>query len=230
MDDLHMPWTRDTYAPMVGRALWENLPQVIGGGLLVGLLCAPAFVLFSVGYLAPTVLVGVVTVAPAWSALLVCHRALLDGEARPNRHFWPSLRRYWRGSVQLGLVAAFPLLATLSTLPLLQQEEIPLIVWLGLAADFFGMALMAALLLYAFPLLIEINETTRPNVLWLYRHALQFASRHLPNTLGLMGMGILLGFAVVYISWGLLLIAPAVFALFVAGNARLVLQHAGQKS
>lgn len=230
MDELNMPWTRDTYAPMVGRALWENLPQVIGGGLLFSLLCTPAFVLFSVGYLAATVLVGIVTVGPAWSALLVCERALLNGEARPNRHFWPSLRRYWRGSVQLGLVAAFPLLATLSTLPLLRQEEVPPIVWLGLAADFFGMALMAALLLYSFPLLTEPNESTNSSVIGLYRHALRVASQHLPNTLGLMGMAILLGFAVVYLSWGLLLMVPAIFALFVTSNALLVFQRTIQKS
>ncbi|MCB9148003.1 MAG: DUF624 domain-containing protein [Caldilineaceae bacterium] len=230
MDDLHVPWTRDSYAPLVSRALWENLPQVIGGGLLFGLLCAPAFVLFSIGYLAPTVLIGVITVAPAWSALLVCQRALLNGEARPNRHFWPSLRRYWRGSIQLGLVAAFPILATLVTLPLLAQNAIPPIVWLGLAADGFGMALMAALLLYAFPVLVETAHREHPTVWGLYRRALHLASRHLPNTLGLMGMGILFGFAVLYISWGLLLITPAVFALFVASNALLVLQHASQKS
>jgi hypothetical protein len=223
MDDLRIQWTRDSYVPLVGQALWENLPQVIGSGLLFSLFCAPAFILFSVGYLAPTVLVGVITIAPAWSALLVCQRALLNGEAQPNRHFWPGLRRYWRRSMQLGLVAAFPLLATLTTLPLLQQEPIPRIVWLGLVADCFGMALMAALLLYAIPLLIETNETTCPNIFWLYRSALHLAGQHLFHTLGLIGMGILLGFAVVYISWGLLLIAPALFALFVAGNAQLAL-------
>ena len=223
MEDLHVQWTRDSYAPLVGRALWENLPQVIGGGLLFGLLCAPAFVLFSIGYLAPTVLVGVITVAPAWSALLVCQRAALNGEVRPNRHFWRALQSYWRRSVQLGLVAAFPILATLATLPLLAQNAVPPIVWLGLAADFFCMALMAALLLYAFPLLIETDKTFCPSVFGLYRRSLFLASQYLVNTLGLLSMGILLAFAVAYISWGLLLIAPAVFAMCVAGNALFVL-------
>ena len=52
-------------ATLLGKLLeFLLLFQGFGFGLLFGLLCVPAFVLFSIGYLAPTVLIGVITVAP----------------------------------------------------------------------------------------------------------------------------------------------------------------------
>lgn len=218
MDELQ-PLRPDTYVSLVVQKLWENLPSVLWGGLLFSLCCLPAFALFAVGWLAPTVVVGALTIAPAWAALLAYERTLfLDDQGKTNI-FLHALRTYWRRSALLGGLAVFPLLMTLTTLPLLTQADVPLLVWIGLGADFFGMALMAALLLYAFPLLVHTDQGVRV----LLRDALILTSRQPFNTVGLLGMGILFGFAVGYFSLGLLFLLPAIYGMFVVANCLLVL-------
>ena len=135
---------RDTYVLFVCRQIWEELPRVLGNGLLFSLCCAPTFVLFALGFLAPTLLVSVITIAPAWAALLAVQLNMVSDGVLPTINFGRALRHYWRRSTLFGLLAAFPVLAALITLPLLQQPTVPLIVWLGLGADLLGMALLAA--------------------------------------------------------------------------------------
>lgn len=212
--------TRETFVVFVCRQLWSELPRVVGNGLLFTLCCAPAFVLFSLGFLAPTVLISVVTIAPGWAALLAVQRNIVSNGVLPAPGFGTAWRRYWRRSTQLGLLTAFPCLAALATLPALQQPPVPRLVWIGLGADLFGMAFLAALLLYAFPLLVHFDYGVKASL----RDGWILAARFPAHTLGLLGFGILSAFAVGYLSLGLLLFLPALYGLFVVGNSLLVLQ------
>ncbi len=210
--------TPDTYVKFVLRTLWENLPQVIGGGVLFSLCCVPAFLLFGLGFLAPTILLAVVTIAPAWCALLAFAHHLIEDEQADFALFRRTLLRQWRGSCLLGMTLAFPLLITLTTLPLLQVEPVPVIVWLGLSADLFMLALVTAVLFYAFPLLLT-QPTALPTLL---RRSLMLAAVHPFNTVGLLAMGLLFAFLIAYVSLGLLLLLPAIYALFIVANYQLV--------
>lgn len=214
---------RDTYVLYICRQLWTELPRVLGCGLLFSLCCAPAFVFFALGLLAPTVLVSIITIAPAWAALLAVQANIVSNGVLPAISFGHAFRHYWRRSNLLGLLAAFPVLAALTTLPLLQQPVVPLVVWLGLGADLLGMALVAALLLYAFPLLVckDVAVRTSLHTGWL------LAALHPWHTLGLLGLGILLAFSVGYFSMGLILLLPTFYGMFIVGNALLVLQSQG---
>lgn len=212
------PLNRDTYVSLVLRTLWENLPQMIGGGLLFSLCCLPAFLLFGVGFLAPTVLVAVVTVAPAWCALLAFTHALLLGERANFRLFWHTLWQRGRNAALLSMVLAFPVLVTLITLPMLQLEPVPPIVWFGLSADLFVIALALALLFYAMPLLFDQPMPPRS----LLRRAAILAGIHPFNTVGLLALELLFGFLIAYVSLGLLLLLPAIYALFIVANYQLV--------
>ncbi|MCE7980102.1 MAG: hypothetical protein DYG89_02825 [Caldilinea sp. CFX5] len=95
-----------------------------------------------------------------------------------------------------------------------------MVVWLGLGADLLGMALMAALLLYAFPFMVYQDSEVKTSLHkgWL------LAALHPWHTLGLLGLSILLAFSVGYFSLGLLFLLPAFYGMFVVGNALLVLQ------
>ena len=210
--------TPDNYVKLVLQTLWENLPQVLGGGLLFSLCCLPAFLLFGLGLLAPTILMAVITIAPAWCALLAVAHRLVQDERGDLVLFLRTLQQRWRSSALLGMVLAFPLLITLTTLPLLQVEPVPLIVWLGLSADLFMLALVTAVLFYAFPLLLT-QPTSLPTLL---RRALLLAAVHPFNSVGLLAMGLLFAFLVAYVSLGLILLLPAIYALFIVANYQLV--------
>lgn len=216
------PLNHETYVGMVLHTLWENLPQFIGFGLLFSLCCVPAFLLFGVGFLAPTVLVAVITVAPAWCALLAVSNALFLGDRAGPRLFWRTIRQRGRAAAALSMVLALPLLAMLTTLPMLQLNPVPRIVWLGLSADGFVIALACAVLYYAFPLLFDQPSYEQPKtVRATLRTALILAAIHPFNTVGLLAMGLLFGFLIAYVSLGLLLLLPAIYALFIVANYQL---------
>ena len=73
--------------------------------------------------------------------------------------------------------------------------------------------------MYAFPLLVLYDAplgTALSNTLVL-------VSRHLSNTLGLLGMGALFGIGIVRLNAGLLLVLPAVWGMLVVNNCRMVM-------
>ncbi len=211
----------DTYVTLIAGKLWDELPRLILGGLFFSIVAIPAFVFFSLGWIFLSIAVSIVTLAPAWAALLAYEFPLLDDKVAKTQLFWNGLRRFWWRSVGLGAMAAFPLLSALLKLPLLQQAVIPTSLWISFAADCFAGSLLAALLLYAFPLLVRNDRGIRQTVhtAWL------LMGRHLFNTLGLLGMGILFAFAIGSISLGLLFLLPAIYGLFVVGNCELVVQE-----
>jgi uncharacterized membrane protein YesL len=113
------------------------------------------------------------------------------------------------------------LFAALLILPGLAQPEVPVVVWLGLAADALGLLILASLYLYAFPLLV-LHDV---DLITALRNALILASRHISNTLGLLGMGVLFAMATRYLSSGLLFFLPAIWGLFIVNNCRLVVSQ-----
>lgn len=211
----------DNYVALVWGTLWGELPRIIVGGAFFSLLAAPAFIVLSLNLILSAILVGILLVAPAWAALLAYEFPLFMAGSVKAATFWLALRRYWLRSVALGALAAFPLVAGLLKTPLLKQAEISPTLWLSFAADFFVAAFMAALLLYAFPIMVRRNLGLRETVYGAWR----LVGRRPVNTVGLLGLCILFGFALAYFSLGLLFLLPAIFGLFVVGNCELVVQQ-----
>lgn len=211
---------RGTYVYVVAQALRDHLPALLKGALLFNLACLPAFCLQGVGWFPPALLAALLLAGPAWSALLTYETRLLQGRNPGATDFWQAFRRSWRPGTQLGLLAVLPLIALRATAPALQAgAPVPAIVWLGLGADFLGLAVAGVLSIYAFPGLAQRKQSA----LACLRDALILASRYPTHSLGLLAMGILFGFGIAYLSWGLLLLLPAVFGLFIAANYLLVL-------
>jgi len=218
MNDMPPP-NQYTYVRLTVVHMWENLPLVLVAALVFTLLCTPVFLLSYMGSLVPALIVGALTIAPAWAALLAQEGEILRDVGTDIRVMFKALRRYWPRCAGLGLLAVVPLLAGLLTLPGLAESQMPAVVWIGLGADAFGLLLLAALYLYAFPLIVlrDMKATTA------VRNALILSSRHISNTIGLLGMGFLFSLATLYVSSGLLLIMPAVWGMFIVNNCRMVM-------
>jgi len=195
-------------------------------GVVFCLLCAPAVLLLYLAPLVPAVLVAVLTVPPAWAALLALEARIAEDRKANLGTMLAAWPRLWTRSVGLGLLAAFPFLVGLLTLPLLSAPQVPTVVWVGLAADAFGLLLLAALYVYAFPLL-ALHDL---GVGVALRNALILSSRHILNTLGLLAMAVLFGFGVAYISPGLLVILPPIWGLFIINNCRMVVAEELERS
>jgi len=209
---------QQTYVRLTARQTWENLAQVLLAGLVFSLLSLPAFLLLVLGLFLPAVILGALTIVPAWAALLAQEAAILQEIQTNLGAIFKSFLRYWGRSARLGLLAAFPLLMTLFTLPSLAQPDVPPIIWIGLTADALGLLLLAILFLYAFPLLVLYDLDLRTAI----QHAFILASRYIMNSFGLLSLGILILLGAIYLSSGLLFILPALGGMFVVNNCRLV--------
>ena len=213
---------RHTYVRLTAASWWENLPLVVLAGAVFSLLCAPAIVLLWLGGpLVPSIIVGTLTMAPGWTALLAQEVDMVEGRKTNVGVMLRAFPRFWLRSACLGLLTTLPLLAALLTLPSLGQPEVPMVVWVGLAADGFMLLLIGCLSLYAYPLFVLHDVSLRDGL----RNAFILAGRHLANTLGLLGMAVLFGFATAYISSGLLFFWPAFWGMFVVNNCRMVLEE-----
>jgi hypothetical protein len=214
-----LPLNRQTYVRQTFWRLWEGLPQVLLASFVFSLGWLPAFSLFILNLPFLAILVGVFTLAPAWALVLAQEAKLLENRGANLGSLVPALKRYGLRSLKLGLLAAFPLVAALLTLPSLAAPGVSPLVWLGLAADALGLLLLITLYLYTFPLLI-LREMEIGAALYT---SLILASRYLMNTLGLLSLGGLFLLAVLYLNSGLMFILPAIWGMFIVNNCRLVI-------
>jgi hypothetical protein len=215
------PLNERTYVWLTAVRLWEHLLLILLAAVVFSVLCAPAFLLLVSGSVIPGLAVSAITLAPAWVALLAQEADVVRDVKTHIGVMLRALPYYWARSVGLGLLAAVPLLAAALILPGLAQPEVPVVIWLGLAADALGLLILVSLSLYAFPLLV-LHDVDLVTAL---RNALILASRHIVNTVGLLGMGVLFAMATLYLSSGLLVFLPAIWGMFIVNNCRLVVSQ-----
>jgi uncharacterized membrane protein YesL len=212
MEELHP----NTFVRLTVSALWENLPLVLLGGICFSLVGAPAFVLSVLDLPYAALVAAILLVWPAWTALLALEAAILEGRKATLGEMLAAFRRFWLRSVRLGVVAALPILVWLWTGGL---PGPPALVWPALILAGAGLLLVMSLALYAVPLLVLHDQ----GIATALRNSAILASRHLTNTLGLVSMGVLAGFAIIYVSPAFLFLLPAICGLFIVNNCRLVL-------
>ena len=202
-----------TYVKLTAIALWDNLPTVLLAGAIFGLATVPLFLCLMLSWWLPAFLTGVLLTAPAWTALLKFSAQILQNYHVPLTSLFYFGRTHWSESTRLGVVAFMPFFlarwVSFMDGPLAANLLIFIfVVWLWLGT----------MLLYAFPLLALHNLDAYTA---LY-NSLILSSRHISNTLGLIGMGVLILLGIFYLNSGLLFILPVLWGLFIVNNCRLV--------
>jgi len=220
------PPTGETYVRMTALSLWENSPLLLLGGLVFTLLCLPTVVLFMLGLLIPASLAAVLTMVPAWAAIIALEAQIVRHASPHIGVMFKALPKFWLRSVGLALLMLFPVLVGLFTLSIVPEPPAPFVVQVGLAADLVGLVLLMALYLYAFPLMV-LHDAPLGAVL---SNALILASHHLSNTLGLLGLGYLFGLGIVHLNLGLVLVLPTVWGIFIVNNCRMVMAEEADSS
>jgi uncharacterized membrane protein YesL len=203
------------------QAIWHELPRVLLGNAMFCLLCAPAISLAFANLLLPAICLAVITVFPAWAALLAFEDKILQGSATTVRDLLRAFTRVWGRSTTLGLLALVPALGAFVALPGLGAQRVHWTVWLALVANALSLLILVALYVYAFPL-VAMHDLSTGMAL---RNALILASRHLWSTFGMMSLAILLVLGVLYVSSGIAFFAPAFFGMFSVSNCKMVVQE-----
>ena len=220
MDESSEQLSPATYVQRSAYHLWYDLPLLLIGGLLFALLCVPSVTLLFLGLYGPALLLAVLTVPPSWAALLYLESLIVRGIQAGIGDMLIAIPRFAGRSVLLTLPLSVPLLAFYLILPALSSPAVPAIVWAALFADVLGILVLCALALYAAPLVVFYNVSARV----AFRNGMLLAARYGANTVGLLGMGVLLFGVALYLHNALFFLLPAVWSLFVVNNCRLVVK------
>ena len=218
-DDLITP---QSYVVDTARALWDNLPQVVIGGLWFSLWAAPAFVLAVFARWALAGLAAILLAAPGWTSLLAWEAALATGRVPPWSRLHTAWRDHWGISVRLAAVAIFPL-AVVQWGSAQTAANAP--GWLSallVCAWLNAVLWLAALLLYALPA-VALYGWDRATAL---RNGLLLAARLPTHTVGLIALYVLCYLAIVAFNGGLIFFLPAIAGLFVVNHVRLAVSLA----
>ena len=215
-----------TYVEVTAVGLWDNLPLILLAGLLFGVICAPAVALYYMQLHAAALAVGVLTIPAGWAALLALEGEAISGRKTTIVVMFRALIRLWRRSVVLGMLVVVPIVSGVWVGGMLAMPEVPPGAWLGLVTDIIGLIVLLPLYLYVFPqvALYDLGVGTALS------NALILASNHISNTLGLLGMSFLFGFAVEYVSSGFLFVLPAIWGVFVVNNCRMLVEEELEKT
>lgn len=207
-----------TYFPATAICLWENLPQVLLGALFFSLACTPSFILIVLGMPWLALCAGLALAAPAWASLLQYEGFFAQGRVRSARLLLTGFRRFWSDSIRLAAIGSALFAVALWLLSADNAGGGAVALYIRGALIVLGFLVLVIVVLYAFPLL-SLYEASLYSAL---HNSVLLSARFIANTLGLVAMAVLLGFAVVYVSFALLLILPAIFGLFVVNNCFLV--------
>lgn len=213
------PLTPRSYAGQTLRALWENLHTVLLGGLIFSVICAPAFVLFILGWTPLALLMAVLTTAPAWTGLLDLADTLLRGKRIAPLTLLRRMRQSAPHSIRLGVLTTWPFVGVYNCARLLNDPNASALAWIGFALFALAALVLFAFALYAFPLLVLRNATAHSAL----RDGALLAARYVTHTMGLVSMAVLGGFAIGVVSPAFLFLLPAFFSVFVMNNCRLTL-------
>jgi uncharacterized membrane protein YesL len=221
VDDKNLPVLNSrNYVKETAIAAWEILPTLLIASFLFLLVCLPALLAFTLGYLGAAILVGVVTVGPGWVALTrLIARALLRESASAGEFFKAFAHFFLRGSL-LGAIWALPLLSASLLLPELATPPVPTSIWISLGTDVAGIFLLSMLSIYTYPQIVMYDV----GIGIALKNSLVLAVRNLGNTIGLLAMAFLLVLLSLKVSYLLLAILPACWLVFVINNCRMVLR------
>jgi hypothetical protein len=214
--------TPQSYVVATVTALWDNLPQVVIGGLWFSLWAAPAFVLAVFERWALAALAAILLAAPGWTSLLAWEAALATGRVPA----WSLLPRAWRGhwaiSARLAAVALFPLAVVYWWLAQTAAAAPGWVRALQGIAWLYAVVWLAAFLLYALPA-VALYGWDRATAL---RNGLLLAATFPTHTVGLIALYVLCYLAIVRLNGGLIFFLPAIAGLFVVNHIRLAVSLA----
>ena len=207
-----------TLVPATLRQLWEEMPVLLAGALLLDVAAGPSLLIAAIsGHVPLACLVALFTVVPVWASY--CYLAGRNAvQCKPYLgDMLGAFLHYYRRSVLVGLPLAILLPLVLVTIRWLGMG-LPLFVTAGIALQALALLAIGLLLIHALPLLAGFDLSVREA--WLYSLALVLRWP-LVGT-GLLSMIFLLMLAARAIGLGAWLVLPLLFVPFQV-NATLML-------
>jgi len=206
------------YVKRTLKDLWEELPLLVLGSLLMDLAAVPAvLILFLTRNVPLASVIGLLTIMPAWVGY--CYtigRNAVGFKLHFGDLLSASLHYYGRSSL-LGIPSVILLLAVMITLPWL-SKDLPMLVVIGIALQAIALLFSCLLLIHALPLLACFDLSLRQALV----NSLILVMRWPIIAVGLLSLSFLLTLAARAIGLGTWLILPLLFAPFEV-NATLML-------
>lgn len=189
--------------------IWDNLPSLLLGNVLFLIFCIPSFVFLLVGDVLLSLWIGCFSIVPAFSGLLYLVAEVIRSRKPTIRSFILGICRFYGRSVILGGLGVLSLLWLLGALNCGRGGPSIMIVSL-LVLSFVRFFLVVTLLAHAFPIMVFWDFPLRETLV----RALLLASHYRIPTAGIISLGFLCIFLIWWTRLGLLVVLPAIWAVF----------------
>jgi uncharacterized membrane protein YesL len=201
--------------------LWTNLPTLLGVCMICLMISLPYILFITLDLYLPSLVIAPFTVAPAFAALLYYAGLLARGtDATPIDALRGLRQVYWR-STTLGILTASILAANQLTYHLkatIIDAEWLIVPW---GIQLALLTFLGLLHIYTFALIALYDAS----VISSLRNAFVLSVRHPGPTFGLISLVLLLSYTLVFFGLGMVVVVPAVLAVFLANNTLILVER-----
>jgi len=200
--------------------LWENLPLLLASDIFFCLFCVPSTILFFSDLILPAIWLSGFTIIPAFSGLVYLTGRIASSKEFSIKDIIVGIYHFYRRSIILGSIIALLLSFILCTLGLINAN--PAQGWLifPLSIQFSALLFIALLLAYIFSLMTIYDISLQK----AFIYAFLLASNYKMPTIGTFSLIILFVFLIRWTKFGLILVCPALWAIFVTNITLLLVQ------
>lgn len=207
----------ENYVKKVLWDIWDYLPLWIVVDFVFVIFCFPAIALILVDLHAPSLLSTILTF-PTFAGITYCASKVAKGEAASLRDFLTGVRRFLRRSLALGAIMIFLVFISVSTYQVIQtnpDQKWLIIPW---ALQLSALLFWSALSVYSFGIMTLYDADLRTTL----SSSLLLTVKNKMPTVGMLSLAVLMAFLARLTRIGLILVFPAVFAVFTS-NLTLLL-------
>jgi uncharacterized membrane protein YesL len=217
-EELTNPPTDYNFLRVTIYFLWHDLPQLLLGGVIFGLICLPSITYISSGNLPLGFVLIIFFVAPVWACLIHFENNLLNGDQNSLRTISRNFLKFWFRSSFLGFWLMLPLIviAWLVSGQIQVSDDVVLVEIIMCVLVEIN---LLALYIYVFPLIVFYDQ----NILKAMRNAIVLSGHYFLYTLGVFMLFVLFILLFVFVNFGFLFVLPAIGCLFMINNARLLI-------
>jgi len=214
----------DTYVKKVIIDIWDNLPLLIIGDVIFIVFCIPWFVFMLAGSNILSLWCTVLA-SPALAGIMYLTGKIAKGKACNIKDLFFGVRRFFRRALIIGVITVFLLFISIWTFRIIKAN--PEQKWLMIPWVFQLSCLIfiGVLHVYVFPIMTLYDA----NLKTVFIYSLVLAVKYKLPTIGMISLMILIVLVVRIIWVGLILVFPAILAVFMSNLTLLLMKKCGHK-
>lgn len=219
-----MELKEENYVKKVIIDIWDNLPLLIVVDVVFIVFCTPWFIFMLAG-LNMLSLWSIVLAAPAFAGVMYLAGKIAKGETCKMKDLFFGVCRFFRRALMVGIITVLLLFISIQTFRIITanpEQKWLMIPWIFQLSCLIFLGVLHA---YIFPVM-TLYDT---NLKTVFTTSLKLVAKYKMPTIGIISLMILMALTARLIWIGLILVFPAILAVFMSNLTLLLARKYQQK-